>query len=468
MQENNFEKQVQQKLDELNLTPSEPVWQKVEAALKKKRDRRLVFWFVPILLLAGGVAWWQMTTGGIKEQDTLRAPKTIHQHETFSKPHSGEPDQKAEIKITAIKQQNQVAKSSAAVSNNTLVIMQTEAIQATVATANNKNKTKATQAFFASACKEKNTNPKNTVTENKAVADINKTLPVSTQPITVTKEPAAQKIGPDSLNKTKNTNTDSLKKGVQPVDKNSQQKRKLQWSVVSNIGTSNAVEKIFSGFSMAKSLRQSSSPNGYTNGNAIPGTTYDSTRISPSLPQKGLQFSVGAIIKNETGKKVFLFAGLQYHFYSNHQVVGTVLPADSINRNTSNADYLSLEGRAYRNNGVQNKVTNTYHFIELPIGFEYRLLKNQSLAIQHGIAISRLIRSNVLQYDSGSNAYYQSKNGLRKTGINFFTAVDYVIWKNNAFALRAGPQLQLGLQNSFKTAPKSYLVSGGLAVSMDF
>jgi hypothetical protein len=40
MQENKFERNVKQKLDELSLTPSEPVWQKVEAAIQKKRKRR--------------------------------------------------------------------------------------------------------------------------------------------------------------------------------------------------------------------------------------------------------------------------------------------------------------------------------------------------------------------------------------------------------------------------------------------
>ncbi len=47
MQENNFEKQVQQKLDELKLDPSESVWQNVYAKIKRKKienqDKRRIF-----------------------------------------------------------------------------------------------------------------------------------------------------------------------------------------------------------------------------------------------------------------------------------------------------------------------------------------------------------------------------------------------------------------------------------------
>jgi hypothetical protein len=35
MQEQNFEKQVQKKMEELSFTPSEPVWQKVEEEIRK-------------------------------------------------------------------------------------------------------------------------------------------------------------------------------------------------------------------------------------------------------------------------------------------------------------------------------------------------------------------------------------------------------------------------------------------------
>src|ERR1035437_4512276 len=51
MQENEFEKQVQQKMDELKLHPSDAVWQKIEARIKKEKRRRWILIFFPVILI---------------------------------------------------------------------------------------------------------------------------------------------------------------------------------------------------------------------------------------------------------------------------------------------------------------------------------------------------------------------------------------------------------------------------------
>src|SRR5687768_445633 len=67
MHEQSFEKQVQQKMDELSLTPSAPVWQKVEEQIRKKKERRRVlFWMLPLLLAGGGAYWLLSGTGGTR------------------------------------------------------------------------------------------------------------------------------------------------------------------------------------------------------------------------------------------------------------------------------------------------------------------------------------------------------------------------------------------------------------------
>src|SRR5688500_16306924 len=56
--ENNFEKEVRQKMEELSLTPSSPVWEGVQAAIRRRRDRRrVVLWLLPLLLLGGGISY---------------------------------------------------------------------------------------------------------------------------------------------------------------------------------------------------------------------------------------------------------------------------------------------------------------------------------------------------------------------------------------------------------------------------
>ena len=52
---NNFEKQVQQKMDELQLRPSAEVWEEVEKRIRKeKRRRRFIIWFFLFGVLALG------------------------------------------------------------------------------------------------------------------------------------------------------------------------------------------------------------------------------------------------------------------------------------------------------------------------------------------------------------------------------------------------------------------------------
>ena len=54
---NEFEKQVQQKMEELQLKPSAEVWAEVEKRIRKeKKRRRVIFWWLFPLVLAGGLA----------------------------------------------------------------------------------------------------------------------------------------------------------------------------------------------------------------------------------------------------------------------------------------------------------------------------------------------------------------------------------------------------------------------------
>ena len=56
---NNFEKQVQAKMDELQLRPSAEVWQEVEKRIRRDKKRRGMILFILLgVLLLGGTGWW--------------------------------------------------------------------------------------------------------------------------------------------------------------------------------------------------------------------------------------------------------------------------------------------------------------------------------------------------------------------------------------------------------------------------
>ena len=69
MEQNKFEKQVQQKMDELKIHPSDSVWEKIEARIeKKKHSKRGLFLFLLFFIfLAGGYLLWNTPHHSITE-----------------------------------------------------------------------------------------------------------------------------------------------------------------------------------------------------------------------------------------------------------------------------------------------------------------------------------------------------------------------------------------------------------------
>src|SRR5260221_12006298 len=59
MQENEFEKQVKQRMDEFRLRPSKPVWTEIEKELRGKRRRRFILIPLFAVLLVAGYFGWQ-------------------------------------------------------------------------------------------------------------------------------------------------------------------------------------------------------------------------------------------------------------------------------------------------------------------------------------------------------------------------------------------------------------------------
>src|SRR6185312_467862 len=78
MEENKFEKQVQQKMDELQIQPSDAVWKKIELQIEKKKNRKwgLVILFLCVgILLPGG--YWLWNAGQPEKLTNTNAEKSM-------------------------------------------------------------------------------------------------------------------------------------------------------------------------------------------------------------------------------------------------------------------------------------------------------------------------------------------------------------------------------------------------------
>jgi hypothetical protein len=478
MQENKFERNVKQKLDELSLTPSEPVWQKVEAAIQKKRKRRLAFLLLPVLLAAGGALWWMLLMQQPEKLTQTEVNTPDKTNITFSKPYATPPAHVPAANSTReVPEDATNYKEPNAITINPELKKTTPRTTTLAAYTNRPKEVKVQrEGKQPTAEKSKKENENGTAaTAKPANTDVFDT-PAS-EPVSLSTDTTAKKnLIRDSTQKVAVTPADSLDKAAPQKVVKHQPKRKLQWQVAGRIGGSNTVAPLSIG-STLKSLEESRQPGQSYGGNYFPGPNADlQSSWQPAAPVTGLHLSIGAIAKRSVGKHCFITAGLQYSYYSNRIAVGERLPADSLvgllNSSPDNV-YKSESGTIYlfrstSRSNKSNQFTNAFHFIELPIGFEYRLLKKVPLQLQHGLAISQLVGSKALQYDSRTNIYYRSKNTLRKTGVSVFTAISYTLWSGKSVSLQAGPHMQYGLQNFYKSGSDSHLLSGGITASMGF
>ena len=141
-------------------------------------------------------------------------------------------------------------------------------------------------------------------------------------------------------------------------------------------------------------------------------------------------------------------SGLRYSYYSNAIQVGSL-----VNRDTaiyrSNAGVLRTKS-FYRNDANKQDYTNQYHFIQLPLGVEYKLVKSLPLLLQIGAKIEQLLGSNALSYNQYGSVYVKDKEMLARTGVNLFSGVSYQFRSHKAFSFAIGPQIHYGLTNLSK------------------
>src|ERR1700733_10530027 len=80
MHDPKFDKEVQQKLQELSFSPSDAVWTNVERAVNGDRKRRTpVFWFwtLPAVALTVAGIWYFAGKGAVSRQAALHATPSV-------------------------------------------------------------------------------------------------------------------------------------------------------------------------------------------------------------------------------------------------------------------------------------------------------------------------------------------------------------------------------------------------------
>lgn len=451
MQENEFEKDMRQKMDAWQLHPAEEVWQKIkeEVAQKRKRRRGIIF-FLLAGLIAVGVLFTALTgivnKGHIDElsqnktntatdnnQESKSKKEVINSDDVVFENRQVQEDDKAEDMKQAKESLNVIngtGKSSVSVSKADVAIVSAGKEDKIMKPSVVKRKTK-------SALKTKITvaNPGESIEEN--LTDDTLSLQANNE----NKNPVVESENNEEKEEIRNeiivkaNDNDLSKNEIKPVieDKNGEKQEskpaKSKWGA----GFSIAGGKSYAGYnnndkSLVYTYNDATSSPGQGNNPATGTVTYNPSEASASFG-----FSAALHLFRPISKKVKFITGLQYQLFSTSQKTGTM---------TSGATQ-SFAGREKRfAYGTQNTYSNYYHYLTLPVGVSANLFDvgSKEIHVEADISFSRMIKTNALLFDTAGGYYYNQSTAFNKNFIGLSAFLSVNLAGKNKPALYIGPQ----------------------------
>lgn len=456
MQDREFEKQVRQKMQELRFAPNTDVWARVQADIRKKKRRRPLIIFLLLAGLLAGSAWvyfgvnWNpgkeqvgkaqatsdMEQGGSIKEQIINDKEEINNNKQIAQPVTEvniDKNNRAEVRDVSID------KSISVNSNNIS--------KRGLASATQKNKPQASD--------EKKEPSLNELLENNASwLHIKQPEPIKAKstPSVVfdstssDKQAKSDSVKPDDTKKP----IDSLAKKPFGAKTNNNKKKNWEFGASAGVGYANAKQEL----SFAKSLDRLFS-------NAA---IRDSFSFSPEV-KGNIALNVGGYASKRIGKRLNLKAGLNYEYYSTSMQVGRFV--DSSRAVNLSSGSLGMVDNYYRS-GDQNKYTNKYHFISVPVSIQWQVNRNakRSIIWENGISLARLIAAKSLQYDPVTSSYYRDKSQQNKTQWMASSAVLFRFATKNNRHVYAGPTVQYAFTNLTKDSDNKHLRYAGLKMMM--
>jgi len=180
----------------------------------------------------------------------------------------------------------------------------------------------------------------------------------------------------------------------------------------------------------------------YTINGSSSGKAYISdVRSDPS-------FFAGVYLQKAIANRLTFNTGMMVHYYSSRitigqQVVTYVQSSASFLNPTAPA---ALASAAVYSAGDRQVYTNKYYFLELPLNLQWKVNQNRLLPLflEGGFSVSRLMSANALLYDSETGVYSKQGNDINKTQLYVSSALMAGL-PIHGLHVEVGPQVQYGL-----------------------
>jgi hypothetical protein len=483
MQQSDFEKQVQQKMEELKLSPADAVWEKVAAGLPAERKPRRWIFFILLfagLLTASLLPWNKFDTANkqvavndkaVKENDlqnntaqnkdrkeTPVAAKiiTAQNNNDGIKIKSGN---SSSYKTTVVAKVKSKAKREVAV-NNTLAI---NSIIAKGKTVNTKKALKVKAKLPVAIDDERELivlpEEKNLITENaKTVVKVGAPVAVNDDVIEEAKKLATDSsiISNKDVVISKDT-TITTAAGTNQKKKNS---LKFKYGVRVAAG-SGALKKGL----LSNTALFSADAGLFNINNGFPPLNLQ-VASKPNNPATGLVFNIGFYAQKDINARWKFSTGLNYAYQSNIIKVGKRVDTAATFRFDASK---SLSADNYYKIGDDIKYRNKFHLIEVPLLFQWKLSEKSPVYFEGGPTVSCLISSNALVYNSNSRAYFTDRVVFKKLLLSFTAGAGINLAQNKKLPFSVGYQFGYSASSATKKVfGKQHFVNSMLYIKIPF
>lgn len=467
MPENEFEKQVQQRLDSLQLRPSGEVWDEVERRIRRERKRRLILiWFAfAFLLLTGATSWYFYSSSKNIEQKIGRmsaaekpAASPADQLHNFSanKPaiHTSNLPVGASMDSSVSAAQNPTA------STRTVLTRKAKSAQSAltpeIVTAKTKHEAPSGRdgsnylpqknieddSRIGSATKQQSTEIPDTAQATSA--SVNHT---TTEHDSISKKSAASNKK-DTV-QTRVITAASRKKGKQ---------KHWELSVYATAGQSGLVKNFAAAFKRTES-EPMLSPGGYPN-----AMIAASGRPQVPSPESRFAWQLGLTAKRSLSRRISLSAGIQVSQLTLQQKTGILFNGPSMSITSTGRD---STGRYYWN-GTTADHLNHYTLVQLPVGIHWQLTngKKAPLFWQNGLTPGFIVHSNAIIFDPATNIFYKDQKSTRSFQVAFNSGLYLRIANGSKHPLTIGASMDYHLGTLLKKpeTPLNHLLGVGVRV----
>ena len=159
-------------------------------------------------------------------------------------------------------------------------------------------------------------------------------------------------------------------------------------------------------------------------------------------------FSGGVYLQKAIADRWIFNTGMTLHYYSSGitigQQVNTYVQASASFLNPS--ALATVPSAAVYSAGDRQSYTNRYYFLELPLNMQWQVNKSHLLPLflEGGFSLARLMSANALLYDSETGVYSKQGNQINKTQLYLSTAFMAGL-PLHGLHVEVGPQVQYGL-----------------------